>query len=619
MRFLNFLVLYFLCSLVVFGQMNNTRYGTDALFINGGTANSAFGYSALCLNRGNYNSSLGYIALFNNTTGGWNSSLGSGALYNNTTGNNNTAVGEGSLYANTEGSNNSAFGEYTLRSNTASYNTAMGSRALYANTTGNYNAATGYYALGGNSQGNYNTANGCYALYSNKTGGYNTAMGYRSLYYSTTGYYNTANGYYALYYNTSDGNTANGYYALYYNTTGTQNTATGYYALRYNNEGCQNTATGNDALSKNTTGYYNTAVGTSALCYNTTGSYNTAVGFFTGSNTNDGNLTNITAIGYGARNTQSNEVRIGNTSVSRIGGQVGWSTWSDGRIKKNIRAEVPGLAFINLLQPVAYTLDMDAIDEYLTPYEQEINRLSENHSHEEIDEILKLKPRNPEIEDNIHNDEPVLLMQHSPEDIEKLAKARANMEKMVFSGFIAQDVEKAAKSIGYDFSGVDAPENDKKSLYGLRYAEFVVPLVKAVQELSEQVNEVKELREQNNKLQEQINELAAKLNELTNATNNQNSGVFNESEGAKNFSFSLFPNPTSGMVTVDYTMHVDAKICIEIYNTYGQRVKLLVPQQNKKTGTYSVQTSVADLGIGTYIVKVTSNNQFVNKQLVINK
>jgi hypothetical protein len=52
---------------------------------------------------------------------------------------------------------------------------------------------------------------------------------------------------------------------------------------------------------------------------------------------------------------------------------------------------------------------------------------------------------------------------------------------MVRTGFIAQDVEAAARALGYDFSGVDAPKNES-DLYGLRYAEFVVPLVKAVQE-----------------------------------------------------------------------------------------------------------------------------------------
>ena len=50
------------------------------------------------------------------------------------------------------------------------------------------------------------------------------------------------------------------------------------------------------------------------------------------------------------------------------------------------------------------------------------------------------------------------------------------------TGFIAQEVEKAALGLGFDFSGVEAPKNEK-SFYGLRYAEFVVPLVKAVQEL----------------------------------------------------------------------------------------------------------------------------------------
>jgi hypothetical protein len=52
---------------------------------------------------------------------------------------------------------------------------------------------------------------------------------------------------------------------------------------------------------------------------------------------------------------------------------------------------------------------------------------------------------------------------------------------MRFSGFIAQEVEEAARQAGYDFSGVDKPQNEH-SPYGLRYSEFVVPIVKAMQE-----------------------------------------------------------------------------------------------------------------------------------------
>ena len=53
-------------------------------------------------------------------------------------------------------------------------------------------------------------------------------------------------------------------------------------------------------------------------------------------------------------------------------------------------------------------------------------------------------------------------------------------QKIKMTGFFAQDVEDAAKSINYSFSGVHSPKNG--GLYSLDYSAFVVPLVKAVQE-----------------------------------------------------------------------------------------------------------------------------------------
>jgi len=41
--------------------------------------------------------------------------------------------------------------------------------------------------------------------------------------------------------------------------------------------------------------------------------------------------------------------------------------------------------------------------------------------------------------------------------------------------------EHEANFVGYDFNGVDKPKNEN-DFYGLRYAEFVVPLVKGMQE-----------------------------------------------------------------------------------------------------------------------------------------
>ena len=65
--------------------------------------------------------------------------------------------------------------------------------------------------------------------------------------------------------------------------------------------------------------------------------------------------------------------------------------------------------------------------------------------------------------------------------------AKASQRK---TGFVAQEVEALAKKLGYEFSGVDAPQNEQ-SMYGLRYAEFVVPLVKAVQEQQELIKELR--------------------------------------------------------------------------------------------------------------------------------
>ena len=61
----------------------------------------------------------------------------------------------------------------------------------------------------------------------------------------------------------------------------------------------------------------------------------------------------------------------------------------------------------------------------------------------------------------------------------------------------------AAKKAGFTFSGVDVPKNEN-DYYGLRYAEFTVPLVKAIQELAAQNEEQKKINEA---LEKEIEEL----------------------------------------------------------------------------------------------------------------
>jgi hypothetical protein len=168
----------------------------------------------------------------------------------------------------------------------------------------------------------------------------------------------------------------------------------------------------------------------------TANSYSTFLGYNARSS---GLYTNSTAIGASALVTANNQVRVGDASVTSIGGFSNWTNVSDGRFKRNVQENVAGLAFILNLRPVTYNLDMDAIADF-----QQIPVTSRH------------------------------------------ASAKSARASEVQSGFIAQEVETVAHAAGYDFHGVDKPQNEA-SFYGLRYAEFVVPLVKAVQELHKKV------------------------------------------------------------------------------------------------------------------------------------
>ena len=73
---------------------------------------------------------------------------------------------------------------------------------------------------------------------------------------------------------------------------------------------------------------------------------------------------------------------------------------------------------------------------------------------------------------------------------------------MQISGFIAQEVEQAARESGYDFSGVQKTA-DQNGVYSISYAQFVVPLVKAVQEQQEIIRRLQQkVKELENRLQE---------------------------------------------------------------------------------------------------------------------
>ena len=234
------------------------------------------------------------------------------------------------------------------------------------------------------------------------------------------------------------------------NSTGNNNCAVGYLSMFNNAIGNYNTAMGVESLGGNTTGIGNSIFGASSFALNQTGNHNIAIGKDCDPSNNA--LSNAGAIGALTITNASNKIRVGNVAVTTIEGTVDWSTPSDGRFKEHVKDEdVPGLALINKLRPVNYIFNNE---DYL-------------------DHVMKNMP------DSIRTKHAAFREQYETREILR-------------TGFIAQEVEAACQSLGYEFSGLHVPENETDT-YSIAYGSFTPLLVKAIQEQQAEIDELRNI------------------------------------------------------------------------------------------------------------------------------
>ena len=245
---------------------------------------------------------------------------------------------------------------------------------------------------------------------------------------------------------------------------GTFNTGVGARSLETNTTGDDNTAVGVNSMFSNSTGNENTGVGRNSL-YATTGSYNTSLGWYSGNEITSGTYNTVIGhnasasgatavqqivIGAGATGTGDNEIALGNTSISAIKAQVTSITgYSDKRIKKDIRDTDLGLAFVNELRPVKYRWKNPA--DYPAPLLEERYKNGQD-------------PR-PKNDETMHD------------------------------GLVAQEVKASLDKMGLEWSGWSKNNSDGKQ--GIQYGALVVPLIKAVQELSAKIDRLESQLEAN--------------------------------------------------------------------------------------------------------------------------
>jgi trimeric autotransporter adhesin len=387
----------------------------------------------------------------------------------------------------------------------------------------------------------FNTYYGLGAFASNTTGNHNAAFGNNALNKSTTGNYNVAVGSWAL-----------------YNANGTSNVAVGRRAMYNNTKGGSNTAIGTNALEGNTYGVGNVAVGNDALRNNLSGNWNVAVGQSAGPAFGSGNLIHATAIGYYAVNTASFQVRIGNDMTNDIGGQVSWSTLSDGRFKRDVKENIAGLDFINKLRPVSYTVDHAALARF-------------------------------------HN---------MPDSATRQLQAGRKSDVRQ-TGFVAQEVEAIIKKGNYSFDAVVAPKNDKDN-YSIRYAEFVVPLVKAVQELTATLAEQ---QEQINEQQQQIEALLTHVDSKSDIRITGDHGKFRAALMQNN------PNPFTSATEIKMALpETVGRATIMIYNLEGRQMKTIPVSER---GDVAVKIMGNELGAGIYLYVLMTDGKVVDTKKMI--
>lgn len=137
------------------------------------------------------------------------------------------------------------------------------------------------------------------------------------------------------------------------NTTGTGNIAFGINALTSNLIGNSNTAIGINALYDNNASN-NIAIGNNAAQGNVTGTDNISIGLNT--NYSVTNLNNTITLGSNSNCNASNQITLGNSSVTSLRCNVqSISSLSDERDKTDINKIIEGLEFVNKLKPVTFT------------------------------------------------------------------------------------------------------------------------------------------------------------------------------------------------------------------------------------------------------------------------
>jgi hypothetical protein len=174
---------------------------------------------------------------------------------------------------------------------------------------------------------------------------------------------------------------------------------------------------------------------------------------------------------------------------------------------------------------------------------------------------------------------------------------------IVHSGFIAQEVEQAGKDVGFTSSIVKAPANNT-DIYGIAYQEIVVPLVKAMQELSHTVDSLSSHSKMTDSLLADLQHCCHLSQRTINSGSEQgNASQIDVTLATKKIVLDQnSPNPFKEQTSITYVIPKDANsVMIIITDMSGDIIKE-VPITDKGKGQLNIYASDLSSGIYTYSI-----------------
>jgi hypothetical protein len=197
---------------------------------------------------------------------------------------------------------------------------------------------------------------------------------------------------------------------------------------------------------------------------------------------------------------------------------------------------------------------------------------------------------------------------------------------MVHSGFIAQEVEQACTATNYTNSIVHHPANDNDA-YALAYAELVVPLVKAVQELSHIVDSLRGITNRTGQRSMQNNNNDSIIGNFTQNNNNSTIGnsITNNSTPLSINNIDLAsgnaiiyqntPNPFGDGTMIKYFIPENiSNAQIIFYDEFGNQLKTFAITETRM-GQLNIAS--ANLAPGAYSYSLIINGKVIDTKKMI--